>query len=190
MVASGLQFNRYLVPENGYHQFGDDRRNVLTHDCCCLRYLISTTREFRLQLLVEVHPWLVTVNVQFIRCAVVANGCYRFAVICSNMLVNGCYRGTVYSLPSLSRRYQFIVSVTMYWQMVLSNCSLWVTLANGRYQLAVIFINLWANGCYYLQCLSCLRVANGCYHFAVMCNNCSWKSLLSIYGLLIPCLSQ
>ena len=51
---------------------------------------------FHLQLPAAMHEQLVTLNVQFIRCIVLANECYKFGVICSNMLANCCFQFAVY----------------------------------------------------------------------------------------------
>ena len=134
MVAINLRFIRYLVSENGYHHFAIIRSNVLTNGCCCLHYLVSANAWPA-----AMHEQLVTTNVQLIQCTVVANGCYRFAVICDNMLANGCYKFAVYPLPCLNKWcYQFAVSR--------SN-----VLANGYYQIANCLLPCFSNGCYQLE---------------------------------------
>ena len=114
----------------------------------------------------------------------VANGCYQFAVICSNVFKNSCFDFAAYSKPCIGN---WSLSVCRYPQRCISKwslsirshvqqCKLEALLANGC---SVTCSNappeMWLRTCSFLDTIV---IANGCCRFAAICSNVSEQLLL------------
>ena len=136
--------------------------------------------------------WLRTCS--FLDTIVIANGCCRFAAICSNVFATvaanlQCIRYFV----TANGCYQFAGIRSNVFEIFAMNLKLfrYVVLANGCCQFAFIRGKVFANGCYQFagNCQhrsSKCALANGCYQFAPSSLPCVSKWMLLMGGDQLP----